>query len=218
MKITGFPRQVLIAVLTRLDLYSSVLLRRQGPLFEDGWFRSFREQRPVNAAGHPIPWLTYPALDFLVSRLDPSLSVFEYSCGHSTLWWAGKVQRIVAVEHDPAWVAEIQNRLPTNATIRRIPLDPEAGYVDAITAEPGPFDVVVVDGRHRNQCLQRVPEALSPRGVIILDNSERPQYQTGMEYLKSLGFRHVDFSGLVPIVCWKSCTSVFYRDGNFLGM
>jgi len=218
MKFPGFPRQMAIAALERLDLYSSVLLRRQGPLFEDGWFRSFREKRPVDSAGEPIPWLTYPALDFLASRIDSSLSVFEYGCGYSTLWWAARVRQVVAVEHDPAWVSEIKARLPANAVVRQIPLEPAAGYVQAITVEPGPFDVVVVDGRHRNQCLQCAPRPLSATGVIILDNSERSQYQPGMEFLQSLGFRRVDFSGLVPVVSWKSCTSVFYRDGNFLGL
>ncbi|MEF8723081.1 MAG: FkbM family methyltransferase [Candidatus Accumulibacter delftensis] len=218
MKAMVFLRRMLVIALDRLGVYSSVLLRRQGPLLEDGWFRSFREKKPVNSVGEPIPWLTYPALDFLEPRISPSLSVFEYGCGHSTLWWAARVRQLVAVEHDSSWIAAIRSRLPDTAVVRHHALEPAAHYVNAIVAEATFFDIVVIDGRHRNQCLHCAPQALSPRGVIILDNSDRPQYQPGSAYLQSLGFRHVDFSGLVPVVCWKSCTSIYYRDDNVLGL
>lgn len=218
MKPMAVLKGALVATLDRLDLYSSVLLRHQGPLFEDGWFRSFREKRPVDAAGLPIPWITYPALDFLTSRIDSSFSVFEYGCGNSTIWWAARVRYLAAVDHDPLWIAAVRAKLPSPVEIHHLPLEPAANYVDAISVQDGLFDIVMVDGRHRNQCLQRAPQKLSTRGIIILDNSERPQYQPGCAYLKSIGFRRVDFSGLVPVVCWKSCTSVFYRDQNVLGL
>lgn len=218
MKTQAWWRRMAVAVLDALDLHSSVLLRRKGPLLEDGWFVSFRAKRPVNADGQPIPWLTYPAIDFLAGRVDARWQVFEYGCGQGTLWWAARVRRVAAVETDPAWAASISERLPSSATLQLVPIEAAARYVETIAASDPPFDVIIIDGAHRPDCLRRAPQVLTSGGVIIVDNSERPEYREAIDALRARGFRRVDFWGLVPAVCWKSCTSIFYRDGNCLGL
>lgn len=218
MKTESLWHRSLRVILERLDLYSSALLRRQGPLYEDGWFRSFREGFPVDAAGQPLPWLTYPAIDFLASRIDSDWRVFEYGCGYGTLWWAARVSEVAGVDHDASWIAAISPRLPATASVRLVPLDPPESYVEAIASAGEPFDVVIVDGRHRPACLLRAERAIVGTGVIILDNSERIEYREAIEQLRACGFRRVDFCGLVPAVCWKSCTSIFYREGNCLDL
>lgn len=211
--------QRLVRIVTEpLDVYSSLLLRRQGPLRDDGWFRSFREGVPVDLAGQPLPWLTYPAIDFLSTRVDSTWRVFEYGCGYSTLWWASRVREVVAVDDNDKWVDAIAPRLPGSASVRLVATDSPDSYVDAMSLAGPPFDVVVVDGSYRPACLQRIPAALSAGGVIILDNSERHEYRSAIDELLAGGFRCVDFSGLVPVVCWKSRTSIFYRDNNCLGL
>jgi len=184
-------------------------------VLDDGWFRSAREGRPVDAAGQPIPWLPYPAIDFLASRVKPDFAVFEWGCGTSTLWWAKRVARVVAVEHDEEWFARISDLAPPNAEVRHVAMGSER-YANAIDVYAPQFDVVVVDGRERVACLRRAVEGLSPRGVIVLDNSQRPEYAEGIAHLAALGFRHVTFAGLVPVVAWKEQTSIFYRAGNGL--
>src|SRR5688572_22901839 len=67
-------------------------------LREQGWLRSYRERRPVTQGGEPIPWYTYSAIDFLAERLPPDATVFEFGAGHSTLWYARRVARVVSVD------------------------------------------------------------------------------------------------------------------------
>lgn len=211
-------RRLLIALLDRLSLGSSVMLRRQGPLRDAGWFRSYRERQPVDAQGEPIPWLPYPVVDFIAPRVSADLAVFEYGCGHSTLWWARRVRRIVSVEHDPLWHSRTQAKLPPNAVLLLVELDYAGRYARAIEETRELFDVVVVDGRDRVNCVRNALRSLTDRGVVILDNSDRENYRPGIALLEQAGFRHLDLSGLIPVVPWKGQTSIFYRAGNCLGI
>src|SRR5688572_10403591 len=51
-------------------------------------------------SGQPIPWYTYPAIEF-IRQLDFSQStVFEYGSGNSTMFWAASAARVISVEED----------------------------------------------------------------------------------------------------------------------
>ncbi len=213
------------------------LLGTRSALRDLGWFRSFAERRPVDAAGRPLPWFTYPAIALLTPRLAPSLRVFEYGAGGSTLWWSERVAAVWAVEHEPAWVAELAPRLPPHARVVLQKLDDgdaypraaadqvsaaRAGVARAGAARAGAdaslFDIVVIDGRRRNDCVASALEALAPAGVVIWDNSERPRYASGQQRLADAGFRRIDLHGMGPVNPWPWCTTIFYRDGNVLGL
>lgn len=208
----------LMALLKRLDLYSLFMLRRAGPLREDGWFRSFREKMPVDAEGNPLPWITYPAIEFLTPRVDAGMSVFEYGCGASTLWWAGRVREVVSVEHDRVWYEKLSPRMPANVTLRHVPLGGVDDYPRAVAEYHNRFHLVVLDGRDRVRCSFHTPDSLTPDGVILWDNSDRSEYAEGYRFLGDRGFRRIQFTGYAPGCIDKTETSIFYRDGNCLGI
>jgi hypothetical protein len=81
-------------------LFAHALLRKKSPLREWGWFQSFQSGQSVDASGRPIPWISYAAIDFLERRIPGDAEVFEYGAGNGTLWWAERVARVDAVEHD----------------------------------------------------------------------------------------------------------------------
>lgn len=93
----GKMRRILIGILDFLSLGSSVMLRRQGPLRDAGWFRSYQERQPVDAKGEPIPWLPYRVIDSIATRISSNLDVFEYGCGNTTLRWARRVRQVISV-------------------------------------------------------------------------------------------------------------------------
>jgi len=80
------------------------------------------------------------------------------------------------------------------------------------------FDIIVVDGRDRVNCCYRSPAALSERGVIVLDDSERESYVSALSFLKNQGFRELSFSGISPGLFYRKSTSVFYKNNNCLGI
>lgn len=198
------------------------LLGTRSGLRELGWFRSFVERRSVDAAGNALPWFTYPAIAVLAAKVTPGLTVLEYGAGGSTRWWAERVAAVWAVEHHAGWVAELGPQLPANAHLLKRSLDDGDAYpsaaLDALRAAGRPFDVVVIDGRRRNRCAGPALQVLSAGGVIVWDNSERAKYQSGQQQLRDAGFRDLVLPGMGPINPWLAATTIWYRDGNVLGL
>lgn len=61
-------------------------------------------------------------------------------------------------------------------------------------------------------------DALNPGGVILWDNSDRPEYEEGFQLLFDRGFRKIEFTGLAPGLYNRSETAFFYRNDNRLGI
>lgn len=202
----------MLALLARAEprLYGTLIA---GQL--DGWIESHRSGVSIDGQGRPLPWFTYPSIAFLAPRILPDMRVFEYGAGQSSSWWAVRVKDVIAVEHDPDWHAKVQASTPANARVLYRPLG--QGYIDAVDGHH-PFDIVVIDGRRRVDCAPHAAQALTKAGVIVWDNSEREQYQGGLDLLHRLGFRRLDFEGLGPVATISWTTTVFYREENCLGI
>jgi precorrin-6B methylase 2 len=205
-------------LLRKIDLLSCYSLRRIGPLKEDGWFRSFREEACVDAEGDPVPWMTYPAVEFLRKRIRKNMSVFEYGCGTSTLWWASRVREVISVEHDKDWYEKIARKVPGNVCLSHIELDYGGSYSRYIREYKERFDIVVIDGRDRVHCAIHAADALNSTGIIIWDNSDRVEYEAGSRFLFDKGFRKIEFVGLAPVLNMKTETGIYYRSDNCLGI
>jgi hypothetical protein len=205
------------AVLQAADWDGVTRLLPKGTNFfaSSGMLNSIQKGRPVNAEDEPIPWFTYPAIDFLDSVVQPEWSVFEYGSGNSTMWWAKRVRQIISVEDDAAWYAEVIQQTPANSELQlRVG---EAIYADAIKAYPdASFDVIVIDGSHRNACALAASSKVSPNGVIIFDNADGPEFDAGQQHLLDCGFYRLDFWGPIPSYLYKNCTSVFFRNPDLL--
>lgn len=190
-----------------------LMLAGNSVLRSTGWLRSRRELASVNADGEPIPWITYPARRFLEARVRTDFRVFEFGSGLSTLWWAARVAQVAAVEHDPQWQRRVAARLPANATVSLATGD---DYVRS--AGSGPYDIIVNDGVLRPDCARASVSALSPGGVMLWDNTDEVADRAGHDFMADQGFRRLDFWGFGPLMVREFCTSIFYREGNSLGI
>lgn len=211
-------KKLIIGVMKALGIYSIYLLRAGGVPWEDGWFRSFREERSVDLDGNPIPWLTYPAIAFIARRIRSDMSVFEYGCGSSTLWWAQRVNEVIACEHDREWYRKVVENIPDNVTVHHVPLEYGGEYCHKVSEVGKKFDIVVIDGRDRVNCVKNALDSLTPDGVFIWDNSDREEYREGYQFLFSNGFKKIEFTGMIPIMSCRSETGIFYRQENCLGI
>jgi hypothetical protein len=218
MNLWSVIKQPAAALLHLLDLHGLYSLRRGGPLLEDGWFRSYREKASVDASGSPLPWITYPAIEFIRRRIKPEMSVFEYGSGGSTTWWANQVNTVVSVEHDRTWFEKLQQTPHPRVKAYQIDLVYGGAYSRKILEFESCFDVVVIDGRDRVNCLKNCRAALRPTGVVVLDNSDCPEYAEGVNFLLTGGFRKIEFVGLFPMTTNKGETAIFYRDENVFGI
>ena len=213
-------KSTLSRILRQTDSGSKLLtvrsLVQSGYLRDKGWIRSALDSMPVDAAGQPIPWYTYGSIDFLAARVRAEMNVFEYGSGNSTLWWSRRARHVVSCEHDPVWYDAMKSKVPANVDYSHVRLADDGAYARAISSRNEPFDVVVIDGRDRVNCAHSALPALSRSGVIVWDNSDRPDYEAGYRFLLENGFKRLDFWGMGPINTYGWCTSVFYRTLNCL--
>lgn len=212
-------RKIVYKLVSVLGFGPLFLLRSDGSaLLADGWFRSVKEGMPISKNGEPIPWMTYSFITYVESCLNKNMSIFEYGCGNSTLWWAKRVKKVVACEHNAGWVAEIEKVIPTNVSLNFVPLNIDGKYSGFINNYENEFDIIVIDGRERINCAVNSLDALTEKGIIIWDNSERSEYIDGYNFLYENGFRRLDFCGMGPINSYNWCTSIFYRTDNIFNI
>jgi len=189
--------------------------RHAGYLYTQGWFNSFKSNSPVDKNNKPIPWMTYPFIDFVKARLNGDLTVFEFGSGNSTLFFAERVKQVVAIEHNKEWFEKIKDKIPQNVLLHHKSLDEE--YQLSIKSY-GNFDIIIIDGENRVECINNSVNSLSSSGVLILDDSERDEYKEGINFLLKSDFKRIDFWGFSPGLFYKKATSIFYRNENSLGI
>jgi len=125
---------------------------------------------------YKMPWITFPAIQYLDRYLTREMKVFEYGCGGSTLFFAMRAQEVISIEHDAGWFKKLSESL-TDLNIKNVKIKnskPEQvndeeniytsenenytglsfkNYVQEILQYPdGYFDVILIDGRARNGC------------------------------------------------------------------
>uniref|UniRef100_A0A7V2ZLT9 FkbM family methyltransferase n=1 Tax=Ignavibacterium album TaxID=591197 RepID=A0A7V2ZLT9_9BACT len=193
--------------------------KESGYLYEVGWFRSLEEKKPVDKDGNPIPWFTYPAIDFLKDRLNKDMVVFEYGSGNSTLFFAERVKEIISVETNREWYNKIKSNLKSNCKL--IFYDNKSAdykYSETIKQFSRKFDLIIVDALDRNEVIKMALENINQSGVLILDNSNVEDYKIGIEYLMAKGFKKLDFWGIQAAYINRTCTTIFYKPDNCLGI
>jgi hypothetical protein len=170
------------------------------------------------ADGTPLPWYTYPAIDFLAQRDFQNCDVLEFGGGQSTLWWSTKGRSVLTIEEDATWFARLRSQVGPNVSLHHIPVDRMTRTVqpvaDLIAANPvRKFDVIVVDGHLRKEVAALAFDYLAPLGAIILDNSEGYGFY---DEIKKRPCRRIDFFGFAPGVPRRHCTSIVFVDDCFL--
>ena len=181
-----------------------------------GLLRSFRERRPVDAAGRPLPWINYPAIRLLDERLRPEHTVFEYGAGYSTFYFAAGCAAVTTVEHDPAWFEEVQREAPDHVELLHRTAGP--GYWNAAVDTGETYDLILIDGLERARCLASAVDALSAGGVVLLDDSHREAYRAAVQACCDAGFRTLRMAGAKPDHLSESECLLIYREGNCLGI
>lgn len=188
-------------------------------LKDTGWLKSTKLNQSVSVENKPLPWLSFSFQKFLEGRVNSNLSILEYGSGNSTLWFSERVKNIISVEHDKSWYEFISNKLNSKPNIEYHFKDLEnKEYEEFSNTLQNSFDIILIDGRKRVACAHNSLRLLKSNGVIIWDNSERPQYQQGIEDLLKAGFKKLDFWGLSASSYMNSCTSVLYKTDNCLGI
>jgi len=213
-----FDRKKLIFLLANEQEKTLLGFETGGYLQQTGWVNSIITKTIIDADNKPLPWVTYPFIAFMQSRLNNTLTLFEFGSGNSTYWYADKVKTVTSVEHDVEWYEKIKPHLPQNVDLRFCYLQYNGAYSQYLLNTQVRYDIIIVDGRDRVNCCKNSINALSQFGVLVLDDSDRDEYKEAHTYLQDAGFKQIDFWGMAPLVNYLKCTSIFYKNNNCLNI
>jgi hypothetical protein len=211
-------KNVLWYILIKLKVGGVVQLFLASGLKEDGWFESFNKKESIDKDGNPIPWCTYSFIKFIEPRLKKHFKVFEYGSGNSTLWYAKRVSFIKSVEHNNKWFDNNSLNYPLNAKVVFRHFNKDNAYANEINTDDTEYDIIIVDGEDRNNCVYSSINKLSENGIIIFDNTQLLEYTPSIKFILERGFRRLDFEGALPIVAHNNITTIFYRKNNCLNI
>lgn len=148
---------------------------------------------------------------------------------------APKIKSVVSIEHNREWFTKVKEKMtarnikncqilliePEDAAIPshspvsyqqsngESPLSFEK-YCTVIQKYPDIFfNLIIVDGRARNSCIYEAIPKVKNSGFLILDNSEREEYQKGINLLAS--WKRIDFFGPGPYNKYFWMTSIFQK-------
>lgn len=204
----------------REKMYSEKFLR-----FIEMWEKEYAVARTIEEKicedkdGNPIPWYTYPAIEYLRQFDYSEKKIFEYGCGYSSPFWARRAEKVVSIEDNPTyfskWKACFSEK---NLDIRW--RDEGEIYENAIFEDDEFYDVIVIDGKRRTECAATAVQKLADGGMIILDDSDRIntslEYVNAVNHLKKANLIQVDFYGFCPMNVYTKTTSLFLsRNFNF---
>lgn len=174
-----------------------------------------------------VPWWTYAAIAEVTAWFearDRPVRVFEYGSGASTIWLASRAAEVHSVEHHRGFGEMMTVELAAEAHVTVEIVEPVASqqpvvpsakeghqgldfekYVAAMSAVPGDFDLVVIDGRAREACLWVASDRLAPGGIVVFDNSMRRRYRRA---IRASGMLETRLRGLTPTLPYPDQTSI----------
>ena len=215
----GEKLKSLVKFFTDIKTASAILSQyHSGYLIDTGWFKSFKTKTSVDKNNNPIPWVTYPFIDFINNRLNKDLEVFEFGAGNSTYYYAERVKSVTSLEHSKDWYEKLNKNIPGNVNLIYKELDIDGEYCRTASVQGKKFDIIIDDAEDRVNCIYQSLNSLTEKGVFILDDSEREEYADGIGFLIDNKFKRLDFCGIAPGVLFKKCTTIFYKPVNCLNI
>lgn len=120
------------------------------------------------------PWYTIGCLEWLNTLNLKNMSIFEYGCGISTMWWKDKTEKCAGVDDNLKWSNGCIVPLLNDDTIDK------KRYIESCLNEK--YDIIIIDGIYRNECLLYALKCINNGGYLIWDNWNQ---QTVSEHMPS---------------------------------
>jgi SAM-dependent methyltransferase len=130
----------------------------------------------------PRPWLSLAAMRYMDRLVDRRLQVLECGAGTSSAWYAGRVGRLWSLESNERWFEYVHELLDHQGTANyELIFAPLETWPARIAQFPDrSLDLVIVDHDEvasftRLAAIGSVKSKVRPGGVLMLDDSDRPE-------------------------------------------
>lgn len=124
-------------------------------------------------------WDSYkPTLILALNNLLPS-RCFEWGAGKSTITVSEHpaVNTLESVEHDSKWISRLSGTLNNKVNFIH---EPDESLYTLVQGRYDKYDLVFIDGILRDKCLIKARDLLEDKGIVILHDAERIEYQDGI--------------------------------------
>lgn len=144
------------------------------------------------------PWMSLQEISLIENYLTPDMTMLEWGSGGSTVTFSKSVAKYYSIEHVKDWYSKVDQKLAElqlKGKVDNILIEPDLPrtiptkyeefktyieYVDKLNIK---YDAVLIDGRARAQCAERVLDYLNPGAVVFIhDFWQRPQYHSVLEF------------------------------------
>ncbi len=178
----------------------------------------FKFKRNILKKQMNIPWMRYREIELiknLILNLKPKATL-EWGAGSGTDFFTdyiSKDSKWISIEHNKEWANSVAERIKkTNVSIvfKGPNNEPEPGIYYGVVdyrvndgtyedfkdyleypSSYAPFDLILIDGRARTQCLSKSKNLLSKNGIVVLHDANRVQYHQEFNLYKQ-GFLFTD--------------------------
>lgn len=236
-----------------MDQSNSKLVRDQFKANKISWKNSSLYGLSIDHNHQPIPWFSYPAIDYLKNKLQKNFRIFEYGCGSSSLFFSQYCQKVISLETNQIWFQVLSEKItkqynfiqessitkslitssaqqsasektPLNIPTKKFKKNTHEleiilmdnglqnpNYQNYVNLFKEKFDIILIDSLKRYQCAINVINALNHGGIIILDDSQRSNYQKIFDFFKNNNFQKIDFFGIAPGQLSIKNTTIFFQ-------
>lgn len=202
----AIPSMVKFLLNDHIDPASVSAFRR---LVSRGHSKTVAARLPIDWDGSPIPWYTYPFVDFLADLETNDWKVLEFGSGQSTLYWATRTAAVLSYENNIEWLENMREKSPSNVEIRLFEGEQTLEELPSLDFQP---DLIVVDGWKRGACTRRSIEQFGLKPLYILENSD--WFPEAAAAMRQAGFVEIRFKGFGPINGYAWATSLMVSKEN----
>ena len=120
-------------------------------------------------------------------------TIFEWHSIDNNKLWHNKIKEIIRTkkldkyvhlylkEFPPFWEKPGWGKIPPNIGEFSPKSKNELEYINFPKATKAKFDIVIIDARFRRHCLRTAKDVLTPEGIVVMHDAQKPHYHNGIE-------------------------------------
>ncbi|MCE7926754.1 MAG: hypothetical protein DYG98_27260 [Haliscomenobacteraceae bacterium CHB4] len=166
--------------------------------YRNRWRESFAAHR--NSVADELPWLNFPAIDYLKKIIRPENKVFEFGGGGSTLFFCKNVAEVATVEDHSGWFDTLNQTVHAKGykNWKGFFVAPEPFREEKTRSKQNPGDFASGAKGMENMSFEKYARTIDQFppayfDLILVDGRARPScIQQAMPHLKTGGFLIID--------------------------
>lgn len=183
-----------------------------------GQFNSIKKNESVDSSNNPIPWITYPAIEYLGNLDFSEETIFEIGSGNSTIWLSERSKKIISLEEDKAWFEKMKQKVINRKNVELLFIEDRDN--DDIYYRLRESSIIFIDGLNREKAFDYIIKNIESLKIkcIVVDNSDWVSiYQKIQEFVNKTGWVDTEFVGFGPQNRYVWSTTVITNPKNRVG-